>query len=178
MSQDFVLPDLTNANISTKQVYDPLPPAKYELIVTSAKFKKSKNKGTPSVNCEFQVVSGEYKNRKLWNDFWLTPKAAGMLASFLAIANVRINGKRIHNDNLNDHEAATFLSSIVGCKVIGKVKIEVDPNGQYEPKNKISGFDVHPSNPEPPTSTNAIEVDQPANTTPSAGPDEAPDLSM
>lgn len=54
--------------------YDALPEGNYNVKVKDWVIKRSKNKGTPGLNMEFVVVDGQYKNRRIWHDFWLTKK--------------------------------------------------------------------------------------------------------
>lgn len=133
---DFVLPDLSGIEVEKeeKKEFEPIPQGSYLLYTEQAKYAKSRQKGTPSINVKFQIVKGPYTNRRLWHDLWLTPGTAPMLAEFLERLKAPIAGAK-----LNSLNKAAVLRAIEDRLVVGFVVIEQnDP--QYPPKNRIAKF--------------------------------------
>jgi hypothetical protein len=56
---------------------DPLPPGTYRCLVSDGRLSLA-NTGSRSYKLTFAVLEGEYSNRKLWHDLWLTERALPM----------------------------------------------------------------------------------------------------
>ncbi len=61
-----------------------VPRGEYVCHVTKAELESSRSKATPGFKIEFTILDGEFKNRKLWLDCWLTPAALPMTKRDLA----------------------------------------------------------------------------------------------
>ena len=62
---------------STKAAGDfkPLPRGSYVCHATKGELESSRQRGTPGYKIEFTVIEGEFSDRKLWHDCWLTAAA-------------------------------------------------------------------------------------------------------
>jgi hypothetical protein len=57
--------------------FAPLPPGEYVCRVLSGELFNAKT-GTPGYKLTFEVVKGEFADRRVWHDLWLTPQALPM----------------------------------------------------------------------------------------------------
>lgn len=64
--------------------FAPIPRGDYEAGLDGIEFRTSANKGTPSVCLTFRVLAGEFANRRLWFDLFLTPAALAITKRALA----------------------------------------------------------------------------------------------
>lgn len=137
----FVLPDLSDPK-NQGSAYGPAPYGDYLLRVDVPLFKKSADKGTPSLNLELSIIQPEiWANKKMWRDIWLTPKAIRQLSWFL-----RCIGSDLWNKNLAQIPAPKFLEVLTFATVVGRVgtetfmatdKYEKSPTyGQLIPRTK------------------------------------------
>ena len=55
--------------------FGPVPRGVYVCHATKGELESSRSKSTPGYKVEFTVIDGDFKGRKLWADFWLTPAA-------------------------------------------------------------------------------------------------------
>lgn len=141
--------DLTDAEtleVNGEKKFDLLPPDRYALQIDKADFKEN-NKGT-FLALRFEVIAGEYKRRKLFQDFLVssadkddkTKSWVGISKAKLKLL-LAIAEKKIEQPNPED-----FL----GIKVEGTVTQDVR-NPEY-PKNPVeffakpSGVTAAPSN--------------------------------
>lgn len=62
----------------------PLPAGKYDCRVHGIELFKSRRNATPGVKITFVVADGEYTNRRLWAEYWLTTAAIGLTKRELA----------------------------------------------------------------------------------------------
>ena len=70
------------ANMKTGE-YAPIPDARYELKVSETKIKTAST-GKVMVATTFDIISGKFSGRKIWNNFVMTDASAGFLVSFLS----------------------------------------------------------------------------------------------
>ena len=57
--------DATQVEPSTGR--DPIPAGKYIAAITTSQMKPTKNGAGQYLECEYQILDGEHKNRKLWS---------------------------------------------------------------------------------------------------------------
>jgi len=107
-----------------------LPMGRYPIRVTDAEFGTSGN-GNPKIDVTFVVISGDYKNRKLWNTFTLTEKAIVFLGSFL---------KACGSDLIEseDIEGPALASALVGLACTAYTEPSKTPAGN--PKNELKNW--------------------------------------
>jgi hypothetical protein len=63
--------------------FAPLPPGEYVFRILSGELFTAK-RGTPGYKLTLEVTEGEYENRRVWHDLWLTPAALPMSKRDLA----------------------------------------------------------------------------------------------
>lgn len=115
--------------------FSPLPENRYNVKVEKAEVKKAST-GTTMISAEFVVIDGDFKGRKLWNNFTLTPKAYVYLYNFLKAA----GSKMISNEDVDENQVA---SDMVGLSASTYVETRTTTNGN--PANvmgKFSGMDA------------------------------------
>lgn len=78
--------DINNLWDSTEAAdeFRPLPAGKYVCHLVDGELEKSSRKSTPGYKLTFKVIEGEFTDRKLWHDIWLTPAAMSMAKRDLA----------------------------------------------------------------------------------------------
>lgn len=62
----------------------PLPAGKYDCRVYGIELFKARRNATPGVKITFAIADGQFANRRLWLDLWLTPAAIGQTKRELA----------------------------------------------------------------------------------------------
>lgn len=62
----------------------PLPTGKYDCRVYGIELFKARRNATPGAKITFAVADGQFANRRLWLDLWLTPAAIGQTKRELA----------------------------------------------------------------------------------------------
>ena len=57
-----------NANeVEPSTGYDPIPAGKYQAVITESEMKPTKTGNGQYLQLEFEIIEGEYKNRKVWD---------------------------------------------------------------------------------------------------------------
>jgi len=57
------------SEVTPAQEYKPLPEGKYEVVIADSDVKATRTGNGSYIQLEFEVVSGEYKGRKLWGRY-------------------------------------------------------------------------------------------------------------
>ena len=107
-----------------------LPTGRYPIRVTDAVFGTSDN-NNPKIDVTFTVISGEYKNRKLWNTFTLTEKAFVFLGSFLKACNSDL----VENEDI---EGDAIAAGLIGLTCTAYTEPSKTPAGN--PKNELKNW--------------------------------------
>jgi len=110
--------------------YEPLPKGEYELKCTEAE-EKTTQKGGQMIAATFEVVKGEYANRKIWNNYNThndSDKAQRIGREQLA-AWARASGK----------PNASSVDELLERAFTAVLDIEKGTNG-YSDRNKIIGY--------------------------------------
>lgn len=127
---------MTTLNFDANQVdphvgFEPIPNGKYLAIITASEMKPTKNGAGRLLQCEYQIIDGPYKGRKLWSRHNLEHANAQTVAiarSELS-AICRAVGVMTPRDSAELHNLPLTITV--------KVKARED-NG--EPSNEISGW--------------------------------------
>src|SRR4051812_29366677 len=61
--------------VAPQQVFDPIPKGWYLLAITASELKPTKGEGGQALNCEFTVLEGEFKGRKVFDRFNIKNKS-------------------------------------------------------------------------------------------------------
>ena len=115
--------------------FTPLPENRYNVKVEKAEVKTAST-GTKMISAEFVVTEGEFKGRKLWNNFTLTPKAYVYLYNFLKSA----GSAMISNEDIDENKVAADMPGLTASAF---VETRTTTNGN--PANvmgKFSGTDA------------------------------------
>ena len=96
-----------------------VPANRYIVKMTQVEQRKSKNTDTPMLSIEFTILTGEYKNRKLWHRISLnTDKSAIFLLNLLTA----VNSPLVESDNVTIEQICNELKDKV-CSVYADVKL-------------------------------------------------------
>jgi hypothetical protein len=165
--------------------FEPLPPSEYEVEVEKAEAKKASSSGKLMFVVTFKVTSGPYANRKLWNNYVVSPESEGAMGFFFR--HMKAFGLNADFFKSNPHE------DTVAAALVGKhVKLEVGQRTwQGEIKNDVkntkpstavsNGSGAPPPPPPPPapappapTASSAPAPEPEAATPVTAGPPKMP----
>jgi hypothetical protein len=127
----------------------PLPSGEYRCMVASGELFSAK-KGTPGYKLRLVVLEGEYIDRVVWHDLWLSEAALPMTKRDLAKLGVT---------DLEQLDRPLLEGIVV------KAKVALRKNDDGMEYNRVSRFDVvdfEPPEPDPfaPTDDKPIEPDQ------------------
>jgi len=110
--------------------FEALPEDRYNVVVEKAELRTAST-GTQMISAQFAVTEGQYKGRKLWNNFTLTPKAYVYLYNFLKAA----GSKAVDSDDIDETEVA---GQMVG--LTASTYVEIKNNNQGNAVNVMSRF--------------------------------------
>lgn len=130
-------PDAQNAG------FDLLPAGDYVVTLDRTEKKQTKN-GKQYLEFAFSVIDGQYKNRKLWERFFIyEPEKPGSLvyAKRMIAQMLRALGKDSMTDT-SELEGRNFL-----------IHVKVDKNAEYGDRNVIQSY-----KPVPPVSVGNIDT--------------------
>lgn len=120
--------DLTGVESSTMD-YQPLPTGIYKLVIDEAELKDTKAGTGQYINVRYEVVSGDWKGRKLWNMF--NVKNPNPQAVEIGMQQLR---SMIELSNKPKMLQFSDVSKLCGLQVWAQVKID------GENRNKIHYF--------------------------------------
>jgi hypothetical protein len=115
---------------SEERNYEPLPKGEYELKCSEAE-EKTTQKGGQMIAATFEVVSGKYANRKIWNNYNIhnDSEKAQRIGREQVSAWARACGK----------PNATSVDELLERSFTAVLDIEKGSNG-YSDRNKIVGY--------------------------------------
>ena len=93
--------------------FKPLPENRYNVKVDKAEVKTAST-GTTMIATEFVITDGDFKGRKLWNNFTLTPKAYVYLYSFLKSA----GSNMISNEDVDENRVASDMVGLTASAFV------------------------------------------------------------
>jgi len=91
---------------SSNDGYAPLPEDRYTLKVEKATHRETRKAGSFVVDAQMVITEGEFKNRKVWNNFSTSPKAIRFIANVL---NVSGGSKVIGSGNVSGDDLAAEM---------------------------------------------------------------------
>lgn len=111
--------------------FDPIPAGKYLAIITASEMKPTKNDTGRFLQCEFQIIDGPHKGRRLWSRHTLEHSNAQtvQIARGELSAICRAVGVMIPKDSAELHNLPLTITV--------KVKAREDTG---EPSNEICGW--------------------------------------
>ncbi|MBC8409979.1 MAG: DUF669 domain-containing protein [Rhodobacteraceae bacterium] len=108
--------------------FDPLPEGRYNVQVEEATLTTAST-GTEMIKSTFIVTEGEFKGRKLWNNFTLTQKSLVYLYNFMKAAGSTV----IDQEDVDEAEVATSMKGLIVSAFV-----ESTTTNTGNPTNKIS----------------------------------------
>lgn len=124
--------------------FEALPENRYNITVEKAEMRTATT-GTKMISAQFTIDDGDYKGRKLWNNFTLTPKSQVYLYNFLKAANSPL---------INDADAdeVQVAGSMAGLQA--SAYVEIKTNNQGNSVNVVSRFSARDTSTTAPAATN------------------------
>lgn len=148
-----------NANEIEPVSFDVVPAGDYDACIVDSEVKTTSDGAGKYLKLEFQILSGSYQNRKIWENLniWNNSEKAVQIAKGSLSAICRAVGVLTPKDSCELHNKPM---------VIG-VKVEKSPG--FNDQNRIKSYKPRNSGPAAPP---ASEFSQPV------GPDNAPDITQ
>ena len=115
-----------------EQTNDPVPAGDYTARIIASDVKETKSGTGRYITATFQITGPSHEGRQVFTN--------------INIENPNDDAMRIGLAQLNELLAALNLQhlrdtdELIGGTCLIKVKIKVDPTGQYEPRNEISRY--------------------------------------
>ena len=133
--------DLDDLNLDLGAVaeqddFSPIPAGDYQVQCVMVELATS-SAGNRLVKAQFQVLGGEYDNRRIYENYNIqhhNPQAVEI--ALRGIKSWCIACGKTGNERLT----LALLNSLEGVEFLASVKIEQDKTGQYGPKNRIKAY--------------------------------------
>lgn len=103
------------SNVEPTQAFEPLPNGVYDVVIVESDYKANKKGNGHNLHLTFQVLSGKYQNRKLWDVLCVdnpSPQARQIAQGHLS-AICRAVGVMNPNDSVELHDKP--LKAVVKC---------------------------------------------------------------
>ena len=116
--------------------FAPIPPGEYQVQCVEVTLAHS-NAGNRMVKAQFQVLGGEYDNRRIFENFNIEHGNGKVVE--IAMRSIK---SWVVACGLTGNERLTMglLKSLEGIEFLAAVKIEQDKTGQYGPQNRIRAY--------------------------------------
>ena len=121
------------ANVAPQQSFTPIPAGSYIAQVVESEIKPTKNGTGQMMNLTFEVLDGQYKNRKVFGR--------------INVVNQSAEAERIGQSQLSALCHATGVMQLQDTVQLHnkpikiKVKVRVDETGKYDDQNEVTGFE-------------------------------------
>tara|TARA_Y100000034_G_C6852159_1_gene386691 strand:- start:81 stop:509 length:429 start_codon:yes stop_codon:yes gene_type:complete len=119
--------NLKETGKSSGGTFEPLPEGRYNVRVEDSSLTTAST-GTQMISTQFVVTDGDFKGRKLWNNFTLTAKSLVYLYNFLKAAGSTL----IDTEDIAEAEVATAMKGMVASAFV-----EPTTTNTGNPTNKI-----------------------------------------
>lgn len=122
------------ANVEPQQSFTPIPAGSYIAQVVESEIKPTKNGTGQMMNLTFEVLDGQYRNRKFFGR--------------INVVNQSAEAERIGQSQLSALCHATGVMQLQdtvqlhGKPVKIKVKVRVDESGKYDASNEVTGYEA------------------------------------
>ena len=121
--------------------HDCLPAGDYAIQCVGIELKNTKDMNGQYLVTQFEVLSGERKGARIFSNFNI--KNRNQQAVDIALRSIK-QWVQAAGGTGSEQLTMGLLQSLQGKEVFAAVGIEVDKNGQYDPKNSIKRFHVTP----------------------------------
>lgn len=140
-SSDAIVDD--KLNFADVQSGSLLPNGRYYVMVTGFELTETqggKAPGTPMVKAEYTVSSGEYENRKVWDNLVLNKESLWKAKQFLLAAGM-------YKEEVDSWNLRNFLDAVEDERFMERdldltVK-QTRETEEYDARNQVSGYKVH-----------------------------------
>lgn len=122
------------ANVAPQQSFTPIPAGSYIAQVVESEIKQTKGGTGQMMNLTFEVLDGQYRNRKVFGR--------------INVVNQSAEAERIGQSQLSALCHATGVMQLQdtvqlhGKPVKIKVKVRVDESGKYDDSNEVTGYEA------------------------------------
>lgn len=122
------------ANVAPQQSFTPIPSGSYIAQVVESEIKQTKGGTGQMMNLTFEVLDGQYRNRKVFGR--------------INVVNQSAEAERIGQSQLSALCHATGVMQLQdtvqlhGKPVKIKVKVRVDESGKYDDSNEVTGYEA------------------------------------
>lgn len=122
------------ANVAPQQSFAPIPAGSYIAQVVESEIKPTKNGTGQMMNLTFEVLDGQYKNRKVFGR--------------INVVNQSAEAERIGQSQLSALCHATGVMQLQDTVQLHnkpikiKVKVRVDESGKYDDSNEVTGYEA------------------------------------
>lgn len=118
-----------------------IPDGVYTLIVAECKADKSSQKGTPGFMFRHEIYEGEYEQKPVWDNVWVTPKGMYFLQQMLRSIIGGDWDEDIEVDDLEDwmNEQAADMLGMTFIAVVGN-EMYTDKAGVDKWKNTVAEY--------------------------------------
>ncbi|CAM2070255.1 DUF669 domain-containing protein [Sulfidibacter corallicola] len=82
--------DFVRAEKKESKSFEDLPEGKYQVRVAKVELTKAKTTGNPMIKWELLVLSGKYRNRRIWRNSVLTANTMSYIKTDLAICGLEL----------------------------------------------------------------------------------------
>ena len=119
-----------DANAYEPQSFDVLPAGEYDVVIVSSTVQETKSGSGKFLKLELQVINGQFKNRKLFDNLnlWNSSAQAQTIARGQMSAICRAIG------NLTPKDSSELHMKPIRCK------IKIEKSEEYGDSNKIVGY--------------------------------------
>ena len=158
-----------NANeVEPSTGYDPIPAGKYQAVITESEMKPTRTGNGQYLQLEFEIIEGEYKNRKVWAR--LNLENANADAVRIARADLSAICRAVNvlqpRDSVELHNLPlTITGPINASRPV--ITVRCKKNQDDEIVNEIKGYG-------PRTSLSGVAAAKPATPPPQSGANSAP----
>ena len=157
-----------NANeVEPSTGYDPIPAGKYQAVITESEMKPTRTGNGQYLQLEFEIIEGEYKNRKVWARLNLE----NANADAVRIARANADAVRIARADLSAICRAVNVlqprDSVELHNLPLTITVRCKKNQDDEIVNEIKGYG-------PRTSLSGVAAARPATPPPQSGANSAP----
>lgn len=128
--------NLDLGTVEAQADFSPIPAGDYQVQCVAVDLATS-NAGNRMIKAQFQVLGGEYDNRRIFENYNIqhhNPQVSEI--SLRSIKSWVIASGLTGNERLT----MALLKGLEGVEFLASVKIEQDKTGQYGPQNRIKAY--------------------------------------
>jgi len=122
---------------SSKGDFKPITTNRYGFVIEKAEVNNDDKEGREKINLTLSILGeGEFRNRKVWQSFWLTPTAIVYLATF--IENLDKGSNLLARED--EVESQEICDTIVEAKFSAYLEAKRNPKDESKTIYRLSKF--------------------------------------